>query len=112
QETTTPELFQRAGYRTGAQGKVHLTPQVYSRDQLGMDAPSLDWKIFAKDSCLIPPTPDPFKTNYGFEEHIGCDDTLKGNHLRSVKKSEPHLADAKPVFPMPEVSKETYVSPY
>jgi arylsulfatase A-like enzyme len=112
QETTTAELFQRAGYHTGAMGKLHLTPQLYSKAQLGIDSPCLDWRRFAHDAALCPAVDDPCKSSYGFIEHVGCDDTLQGNHRRWVASQNPELADVRPTYPMPEVSRETFVSPY
>jgi len=42
--------LRRAGYRTGAFGKVHLTPECYTRSQLKSDVPILDWRRFADDA--------------------------------------------------------------
>lgn len=42
-ETTFPETLKRAGYLTAAFGKVHLTPEQYTRSRLGSDVPILDW---------------------------------------------------------------------
>lgn len=111
-ETTTAEVFRMAGYRTGAMGKLHLTPQLYTRDRLGLDAPCLDWRRFADDAKLQAITDDPMKRDYGFEEHRGCDDALKGNHRRWLAEVAPELAEAQPTFPMPAMGREVQVSPH
>ena len=84
QETTTPELFQRHGYRTGAFGKVHLTPELYTRRILKSETPILDWRAFADAACLAPIPPDPRKERYGFQDYVGCEDCLQGS-FREVR---------------------------
>lgn len=109
-EVTTAEVFQRAGYRTGCLGKLHVTPQLYTQAHLKMDSPQLNWRIYAREACLAGVVDDPFKANYGFQEHVGADDTLRGTHLRWVKEHFPELEDAKAEYPFAEVSKEVFVS--
>jgi len=77
-ETTFPEVLKRSGYRTGAFGKVHLTPERYTRDQLGSDVPILDWRRFADDAELPPFLDDLSKRDYGFDVHIGSPITHLG----------------------------------
>ncbi|MFW6146127.1 MAG: sulfatase [Planctomycetota bacterium] len=113
QETTLPEWLQRHGYRTGAFGKVHLTPEQFTRHQLDSDVPILDWRRFAELSHLAPIPDDPFKTNYGFEVHVGCDDMNQGNFHAWLRREAPHLADR----PRPQPWREDgpgdlWVSPY
>lgn len=79
-ETTFPEWLQRHGFRTGAFGKLHLTPELYTRDQLKSHVPVLDWRRFAEDAQLAGFADDPYKKNYGFELHHGCDDACQGRY--------------------------------
>ncbi len=88
-EVTTPEMFQRSGYSTGGFGKLHLTPQLYTRDVLGSDKPILDVKTYADDAKIKCVPDDPFKKNYGFQTHVGCDDALQGEHRRWLEKVKP-----------------------
>lgn len=110
-ETTFPEWLRRHGYHTGAFGKVHLTPEQYTRKYLQSEVPILDWRRFAEEACL-PPTPrDPLKENYGFETHVGCDDACRGNHWSWVRSVAPDLADRPPV-PIENGPRDLFVSPY
>ena len=111
-ETTLPEVLQRYGYRTGAFGQVHLTPELYTCHQLKSDVPTLDLRRFAKDSLIAPITDDPYKQNYGFQVHEGYEDCLKGRFFDWLKQRAPELVDAKPVSFSPEGPGDLYVSPY
>jgi len=53
-ETTFPEVLQRTGFRTAAFGKGHLTPELYTLQQLKSDRPTLDLRRFAEDGLLGP----------------------------------------------------------
>ncbi len=110
-EVTTPEMFQRNGYSTGCFGKLHFTPQLYTREVLGSDKPILDVGAYAKDAQIECVPDDPFKKNYGFQAHVGCDDTLQGEHRRWLEKVKPELlaAEKQTVEGGPG---DLYVSPY
>ncbi len=110
-EVTTAEVLQRNGYSTGAFGKLHLTPELYTGEVLGSDTPILDWKVYADDAKIRPIPHDPFKENYGFQTHVGCDDALRGEHRRWLERVRPELLDAgkKRVEGGPG---DLYISPY
>ncbi len=78
EEVTLAEDLQRGGYRTGLFGKLHLTPQQYTRQTLGSRYPISDWRAFAGAAQLTAIAPDPAKDHYGFEERVECDDLLRG----------------------------------
>jgi arylsulfatase A-like enzyme len=110
-ETTTPEWLQRHGYFTGSFGKLHLTPQLYTRQVLGAKRPILDWRQFAKDAGL-PPLPDhPCKLNYGFQDHVDVEDSLPGVFQDWLKQTRPDLAE-KPSERIPGGPGDLFVSPY
>jgi arylsulfatase len=111
-ETTLPEVLQRHGYRTGAFGKVHLTPELYTLHQLKSDVPTLDLRRFARDGLITPITDDPCKLNYGFQVHDGYEDCLKGRFFDWLRQRAPELADVKPVPFSPEGPGDLLVSPY
>ena len=110
-ETTTPELFQRNGYRTAAFGKVHLTPELYTLRVLKSEKPILDWRAFAGEACLRPVPPDPCKEKYGFQVHVGCEDALQGAFREWLRQVRPQLLDA-PRTPVPGGPRDLFVSPY
>ena len=112
QETTFPEVLRRHGYRTGAFGKVHLTPEQYTLRQLNSDVPILDWRRFAAEA-VIPPFPDdPVKENYGFETHVGCEDILQGRFRAWLRERSPEILEKKPQRPCQEGPGDLWVSPY
>lgn len=111
-ETTFPEVLRRNGYCTGAFGKVHLTPEKYTKQDLGSDVPILDWRPFAGDSCLSHVPDDPFKENYGFGTHVGCDDACQGNFRAWLRRTAPELLDGVPERPEPDGPGDLFVSPY
>jgi arylsulfatase len=112
-ETTFPEVLQCNGYQTAAFGKVHLTPELYTLNQLKRDVPSLDLQDFAPESMIAPILNDPCKANYGFQTHVGCEDILRGRHREWLKERAPELADAKRPSPMmADGPKDLFVSPY
>ncbi|MCK5844936.1 MAG: sulfatase-like hydrolase/transferase, partial [Victivallales bacterium] len=111
-EATFPEVLWRNGYATGAFGKVHLTPEQYTLNELGRDIPSLDYKDFAKDAGIQPIPDDPFKKNYGFDTYVGCEDILQGEFKKWLKERAPHLVDLKRK-PLGEGAPgDLFVSPY
>jgi len=112
QETTLPEWLRRNGYSTGAFGKVHLTPEQYTRDQLGSRVPVLDWRQFAGPAHLAPIADDPYKTDYGFQVHVGCDDAGQGHFKAWLRREAPHLADLRPEPWSPDGPGDLVVSPY
>ena len=111
-EVTFPEMLKRQGYRTAAFGKVHLTPEQYTRQQLGSDVPVLDWRRFAADACLPPMLPDPCRKDYGFDLHVGCDDANQGNFHRWLEQEAPHLIGLQPQRATPGAPRDLFVSPY
>jgi len=111
-ETTFPEVLQRAGFRTAAFGKVHLTPEQYTLHQLKSDRPTLDLRRFAEDGLLGPITDDPFKQNYGFEIHTGCEDCLHGNFHEWLRQKNPDMLEQKEKTLIPEGPSDLWISPY
>jgi arylsulfatase A-like enzyme len=114
-ENTFPEILRRHGFRTGAFGKVHVTPEQYTLKVLHSDRPILDWKIFARDAGLAPIPDDPVKENYGFETYVGCEDILQGAFHEWLRLRAPGLAAAGQTRPdplWPDGPADLYVSPY
>lgn len=112
QETTFPEVLQRHGYHTGAFGKVHFTPERYTRQELGSDVPIIDWRRFADDAKLVPIPDDPCKENYGFQVHVGCDDAGQGNFQAWIEQVAPELAGRNRPEAPPDCPRDLFVSPY
>lgn len=109
-EITLPETLRRQGYATGAFGKVHLTPELFTRTTLQSDVPILDWQAFAEPAHLKSIPPDPHKSNYGFEKHIGCDDLNRGLYEKWVQQGYGAVTLAgEPLFP--EWIKDLFVAP-
>lgn len=111
-ETTVAEVLQRSGYHTGAFGKLHLTPEQYTLDQLQSDEPTLDLRRFAADGLLGPLPEDPCKVNYGFMDYIGCEDILPGRHRRWLRERQPDWVDIKPTRICPDGPSDLRVSPF
>ena len=112
-ETTLPEWLQRQGYVTGAFGKVHFTPEQYSRRILGLDSPSIDWKKFALDAAIRPVPDDIYKENYGFNQYIGYEDILHGEFESWLKAHCPELlAQNRPESLYQDGPGDLFVSPY
>jgi arylsulfatase A-like enzyme len=111
-ETTFPELLRRRGYRTAAFGKVHLTPEQYTRAQLRSETPTLDWRRFAADAALAPAPDDPCKENYGFEIHVGCEDILVGQFHDWLRRKQRQVFDRRPERFAADGPGDLYVSPY
>lgn len=111
-ETTFPEVLARSGYRTGAFGKVHFTPEKYTQQELGSDIPILDWRRYADDAKLSPIADDPHKRNYGFQTHVGCDDACQGAFREWLRTHHPQWADAERPPGLPGCPRDTFVSPF
>jgi arylsulfatase len=96
-EVTLAETLRRAGYRTGVFGKLHLTPQQYTREVLGLDRPVIDAGRFLEPAGIDTPwmraaLEDPHKRNYGFDEAAGAEDFLWGEYLDWLAAASPeHL---------------------
>ena len=90
-ETTVPEILQRAGYRTGLFGKLHLTPQQYTLKTLDSDRPITDAGVFVGPAGLPPMPDDPVKRNYGFQETVGFEDILWGEYRPWLAERDPSL---------------------
>jgi len=111
-ETTFAEVLQRQGFRTAAFGKVHLTPEQYTLQELHTDVPTLDWRRFSEHGQIEPPPEDPCKVNYGFQTHIGCEDILYGRFHDWLRDESPALLGREPVPLCPDGPRDLYVSPY
>ncbi len=111
-ETTFPEVLQRHGFKTAAFGKIHFTPEQYTLQKLKSDRPILDLRQFSEDGMLGPITDDPFKKNYGFEIHKGCEDILQGNFFDWLSKKNPELLEQKEKMVIPEGPSDLWISPY
>ncbi len=111
-ETTFAEFLRYHGYYTACSGKLHFTPEQYTRNQLGSNIPIIDWRMFAKDACLNPVAYNPSKLNYGFQEYIGCEDILMGNFYSWLEKNFPELKNKKPEPLTDEGPRDLYISPY
>ncbi len=110
-ETTFAEWLRRQGFSTGAFGKLHFTPEQYTKRVLKSETPVLDWRCFARDACLPELADDPFKHNYGFQEHVGCDDACQGNFRAWLKQTAPELLDRQ-IQRFPDAPADLFVSPY
>lgn len=110
-EITLPQALRRAGYRTGAFGKVHFTPQQYTMNVLKTQHPSLNWRDFGDECAMVPPVDDPSASNYGFEEYVGDEDALHGPFNDWLAREAPELLNAQPQrFEGPP--NDLFVSPY
>lgn len=112
QEMTFPEILGRNGFHTGAFGKLHLTPELYTRDQIKSDSPILDWHRFAKDAELVPIPDDPFKENYGFQYLVACEDVLQGAFQSWLLARNPELSNRTSERLTPDDPADLFVSPY
>lgn len=77
-ETTWPAVLQAAGYRTGLFGKLHLTPQQYTRETLQSEYALADPTRFLADAGL---PAFPAASAYGFAEAAPHEDILWGHYL-------------------------------
>lgn len=111
-ETTLPEWLRRNGYHTALAGKLHFTPEQYTRDYLHSDIPIIDWRKFSKEANICDIVCDVFKENYGFEKYIGCEDILTGNFQNWLKNNHPTLLRKK-IEPFSEEGpRDLFISPY
>lgn len=96
-EVTLAGSLRHAGYRTGMFGKLHLTPQQYTREVLGLDRPVIDAGWFLGPAGIDTPwmrsaLEDPDRRNYGFDEAAGAEDFLWGEYLDWLAAASPeHL---------------------
>lgn len=92
-EVTVPQILQEAGYATGLFGKLHLTPQQYTRDELGRDRPVTDAEPFMEAAGFRTPMPEaPEHRNYGFQQTVGFEDALWGEYLDWLDDQDTDLA--------------------
>lgn len=110
-ETTLPEWLARHGYQTGAFGKTHFTSEKYTKQDLRSDVPILDWRRFAGAAHIDPIPDDPFKRDYGFQTHVGCDDACQGNFQTWLRERAPDLVGRRPEK-FPDAPGDLFVSPY
>jgi len=97
-QVTVPELLQRAGYRTGMFGKLHLTPQQYTTDVLKSDKPISDAAPFWEATGMPTPLPeDPVKRNYGFQDVMGFEDQLWGEYVPWLAEQAPDIVQRLPL---------------
>ncbi len=99
-EITLAETLQRAGYRTGMFGKLHLTPQQYTYKQLKSDRPIADAAPFLEAAGLPPMPADPLKKNYGFQDVVGYEDGLWGEYKEWLQARDAKLAAMLPEWGM------------
>lgn len=111
-ETAFPEVLQRAGFRTAAFGKVHLTPEQYTLQALKSHSPILDLRRFAEDGLLGPVPDDPCKQNYGFQVYTGCEDILHGRFHEWLRRKDPAMRERKSQPLFPEGPSDLWISPY
>lgn len=111
-ETTFPEFLRHHGYYTACSGKLHFTPEQYTKNHLCSDIPVINWRKFAEDAEIKPVPYNPLKENYGFQEYVGCEDILLGNFHSWLAKNYPELKNKKPIPLDKQGPSDLYVSPY
>lgn len=111
-ETTFPEVLQRNGYQTALFGKLHLTPELYTREVLKSETPIIDWRKFAAAAHLPPLVDsDPAKENYGFQTHVGCNDACQQPFREWLAERAPELLNAAPTR-VTDAPADLWISPY
>ncbi|MFC1712725.1 sulfatase [Candidatus Poribacteria bacterium] len=93
-EITIAETLKRAGYRTGMFGKLHFTPEGYTRDTLESDYEIIDVSPFLKPAGVLSSATkaaveDPFKRNYGFDVNFAVADSNWGHYLDWLQEVSP-----------------------
>jgi len=98
-EITIAETLKRAGYRTGMFGKLHFTPEGYTRDALKTDYELIDVTPFLEPAGILSAATkaaveDPFKKNYGFDVNLAVADNNWGHYLDWLEEVSPeHVKD-------------------
>ena len=93
-EITIAETLKRAGYRTGLFGKLHFTPEGYTRDVLENDYELTDVGTFLEPAGIASAATraaveDPFKKHYGFDCRYGVADNNWGHYLDWLTEVSP-----------------------
>ena len=102
-EITLAETLKRAGYHTGVFGKLHFTPEIYTRNALNSDYEATDVTPFLEPAGILSAATraaveDPFKRNYGFDANFAIADHNWGRYLdwlqeRSSQHIQHHVAE-------------------
>lgn len=90
-ETTLPQWLQLHGYHTGMFGKLHLTPQQYTANELKQDAPINHPGPFLAPAGLPSFDPQPHQRDYGFNHCVGFEDALWGEYRAWLDQRDPQL---------------------